>query len=166
MQLAIRKLNNEVMNDRQLDGILHADKIASQFGGVAEDYEIIEVPAGLIPDVKKARFIEYDGENFTIVDTRPLLIIEGLQITITAGWMRGNERLLDDAAIDISLDSENNRELEIEVVRDDVTEDIKVVKYLWLETEDKGDLPTGKSFISSILKMSIPAGTTDLTEVL
>lgn len=166
MQLAIKKSNNEVMNDRQLDGILHVDKIANQFGGVAEDYEIIEVPVGLMPDVKKARFIEYDGENFTIVDTRPSLIIEGLQITMTAGWVKGNERLLDDAVIDISLDSENNRELEIEVVKDNVTEEIQVVEHLWLETEDKGDLPTGKSCISSILKMSIPAGTTDLTEVL
>jgi hypothetical protein len=164
MQLAIRKSNNEVMNDRQ-SGKLSLAAIASQFGGIAEDYKLIEVPSEQKSAAIRTRFISYDGQNLNI-DERPLLQITDMQITVTAGWVRGNERLTNDVVMDIPLDSENNRELEIEIVKDDVTEDIEVVKYLWLETEDKGDLPTGKSFISSILKMSIPAGTTDLTEVL
>ena len=164
MQLAIRKSDNEVMNDRQ-SGKLSLAAIASQFGGQAEDYKLIEVPSEQESAAIKARFISCDGQNLNI-DERLLVQITGMQITVTAGWVRGNERLTDDMVMDIPLDSENNRELEIEIIKDDVTEDIEVVKYLWLETEDKGDLPADKTFISSILKMSIPAGTTDLTEVL
>ena len=73
--------------------------------------------------------------------------------------------MTDDVVMDIPMDSENNRELEIEIVRNDATEDIEVVKCLWLETEDKGELPAGKTIISSILRMGVPAGTTDLMEV-
>jgi hypothetical protein len=164
MQLAVRKSDNEVMNDRQ-SGKLCLTAIASQFGGAAEDYKIVEVSAEQQDAAIRARSIGYNGENFTI-DDRELIEISGMQITVTAGWVKGNEKLTSDVVMDIPLDSDNNRELEIEIVKDDVTGDIEVVKYLWLETEDKGEIPSGKTFISSILRMSIPAGTTDLTEVI
>ncbi len=164
MELAIRKSDNEVMNDRQ-SGKLSLAAIAQQFGGQPDDYELVTVPLEQEEPAIKARDIRDDGQNFTI-DDRELIEIAVMQITVTTGWVRGNERLTDDVIMDIPLDSENNRELEIEIVKDDVTGDIEVVKYLWLDTEDKGDLPTGKTFISSILKMSVPAGTTDLMEVI
>jgi len=163
MQLAVRKTDNEVMNDRQSER-LNLEAIAKQFGGVPEDYELVEVPPGLEQVVMRARYISYDGSNFNIEEGE-LVQISGMQITVTAGWVKGSERLMDDMVIDIPLDSENNRELEIEIVKDDLTESIEVVRHLWLETEDKADLPEGKSFIDSILKMRIPAGTTDLREV-
>jgi hypothetical protein len=163
MELAIRKSDNEVMNDRQ-SGKLSLPAITQQFIGQPDDYELVAVPLEQEEPAMKARYISFDGQSFSI-DDRPLLEISGMQITITAGWVRGNERLTDDVVMDIPMDSGNNRELEIEVVKDDATGDIEVVKYLWLETEDKGEMPSGKSFISSILGLSIPAGTTDLTEV-
>jgi len=163
MQLAIKKSNNEVINDRQ-SGNLNLAAIAQQFGGNVADYEIVDVSPEFESSVMKARYISYDGQNFNI-DERPSIEISGMQITVAAGWVKGNERLLADTAIDIPLDEESNRELEIEIVKDDTTEGIQVVRHLWLETEDKGDLPAGKSLISSIVRLSIPAGTTDLAEV-
>ena len=163
MQLAIRKADNEVMNDRQ-SGRLNLEAIAKQFGGMPEDYELVEVPSEMEQTVIRARYISYDGNNFSI-DEGELIQISGMQITVTGGWVKGNERMMDDVVIDIPLDSENNRELEVEIVKDDLTESIEVVRHLWIETEDKADLPEGKSLLDSILRLRIPAGTTDLGEV-
>lgn len=164
MHLAIRKADNEVMNDRQ-SGNLSLEAIVSQFGGQPDDYELIDVPPAQEGAAMRARYISYDGENFSI-DERTLIQIAGMQITVTSGWAQANECLISDVIIDILLDSENNRELEIEIVKDDETGEIQIVRHLWLEMEDKGDLPAAKSFITSILRISIPAGTTDLEEVM
>ena len=77
---------------------------AQQFGGVASDYSITDVPPEKEQDYMNARYVEYDGEILTF-HTNPLYYIVGSIITCTSGWVRGNERLLEDDITDWSGES-------------------------------------------------------------
>jgi hypothetical protein len=74
---------------------------AKQFGGVASDYSTIDVPEDQRNAFFTARDIEYDGNTLTY-DTRPAYTIEGSVITCAAGWVRENDRLLEDDITDWS----------------------------------------------------------------
>lgn len=74
---------------------------ADKYGGVATDYQTIQVPQNQESDFFIARDITESGGILTI-DTRPLYTIAGSEITVTSGWVKGNHRLLADDVTDFS----------------------------------------------------------------
>jgi hypothetical protein len=101
--------------------------LVKQFGGVPEDYEPIEVPPGDEPYVFQARHIIHDPEEGLKYDVRPLIIKEKGAITVTAGWMRGNERLKEDDTTDFKgFGNTENQDVAVAVYRKNSTSEIEV----------------------------------------
>lgn len=75
--------------------------VASQFGGVASEYAIVDVPPGEQTQVFTARYITYDGIDLAY-DTRDLYEIIGNTILVSQGWASGNYRLMADDETDFN----------------------------------------------------------------
>jgi hypothetical protein len=76
--------------------------VIQNYGGVLSDYSIVQVPKEQEADVFRARYVTIEEDGTLTCDLRPLYSIDGSVLTITAGWITGNQRLIDDDVTDFS----------------------------------------------------------------
>jgi len=84
MKLAVRKKDNQVMNDIQ-DNLNTLKGIVAQFGGREEDYLLLDVP----PEILEKEALR-----------PPAIKLDDGKILLTRGWVRGNEWRDKDEEVD------------------------------------------------------------------
>ena len=103
MKLAVRKKDNQVMNDIQ-DNLNTLKGIVAQFGGREEDYLLLDVPPELAEKIRKGvRYIKFDGKRFILEKEAlrpPAIKLDDGKILLTRGWVRGNEWRDKDEEVD------------------------------------------------------------------
>ena len=151
LKAQIKDIENEYHNDyvkRRLNSIIR------QYGGILDDYELLEVSDDEKEKALTAKYITYDGKTLKY-DTNPRWEIDKNnpgQINVLAPqWVRGNHTLLEN-------DYTNFREEEfkediyfsLEFWQNEGTQDIVVEIFTWYPFEDRVENPKGKRFCAVI----------------
>lgn len=84
--------------DQWVQNRIHA--VMQKYGGDFQSYEALKVPEELVLKASKARYISCDEEDNFFIENAPLVSIDGAKIIISAGWMSGNYRLMEDDVTD------------------------------------------------------------------
>jgi hypothetical protein len=115
--------------------------IVNQFGGIPTDYLCVDIPDAEIQDALHARYITYDGNAFTY-DTLPPVDVNGSQVIVYQGWVKGNHRLITDDTTDFSgLSLTDPLYFKLVLVQDGPTQAISVQLLTRQEDEEFSDLP-------------------------
>jgi hypothetical protein len=103
MKLAVRKKDNEVMNDIQ-ENLNSLKGIVAQFGGEELDYLLLDVPSELAKKIKNGtRYICFDGKGFIVKDENlrpPEVKLGDGRLLLTKGWVNGNQLRANDEEVD------------------------------------------------------------------
>lgn len=114
---------------------------ANQYGGVASDYSTVDVPSESEQNFMTARYVEYDGNSLTF-DISPPYYVEGGVITCTSGWVRENERLIDDDITNFSGETLTEPLFfRLWYAQNNATQEISVQLLVRNEDEEFSDLP-------------------------
>jgi len=104
-------------------------------GGKPDDYEIIEVPKGMEHQVIKARMISIDEVGELNISTRPIFeYFPGGSVGISAGWISGEDVLVDDILIDLSPYPDHYFAVS---AYKNTQGAVKIEGFVWSDTEDR-----------------------------
>jgi hypothetical protein len=150
LNLKEQEVNARRKSQEYIDKRINA--IIRMYGGIREDYKLIDVPDEDMQKVFQARYIRYENGELKY-DEGPLFEIIDKSIQINPGWVRGNERIIYTDITDFS-DLGNTEPLDFKFCfyRINSTQGI-IIKGFWKKFDESwGPEPEGHTFVSEICR--------------
>jgi hypothetical protein len=134
--------------------------VCKSYGGVPADYGVIQVKPEDTGRAMTARYISINNGS-PVYDTRPLFAINGNSVTVSAGWVVGNHRLVEDDITDFSeLNPEETQFFKLVFAQNKATLEISLQLFLRGEAENFAGMPNNLAELYEICHGSVSTDNT------